>query len=100
MLSIVIPTLNEAGGIVAALIRLAPLRRRGAEVIVADGGSDDGTVELAQPFADAIMLAPRGRASQMNAAAANASGDVLLFLHADTSLPDNADALIPADRIW
>ena len=100
MLSIIVPTLNEAGGIVAALIRLAPLRRRGAEVIVADGGSDDGTVELAQPFADTIVRAPRGRASQMNRGAAGASGDVLLFLHADTILPDGADALIADDCTW
>jgi len=100
MLSIIVPTLNEAGGIVAALIRLAPPRRRGAEVIVADGGSEDGTAELAQPFANAIVVAPRGRASQMNGGAAAASGDVLLFLHADTILPDGADALISADRAW
>jgi rSAM/selenodomain-associated transferase 2 len=100
MLSIIVPTLNEAGGIAAALARLEPLRRRGTEVIVADGGSDDGTVELARPIADAIVVAPRGRASQMNAGAVIASGEVLLFLHADTILPGGADALIPTDRAW
>jgi rSAM/selenodomain-associated transferase 2 len=94
MLSIVVPTLNEASGIAAALVRLAPFRQRGAEVIVADGGSDDGTATVAAPRADRVIIAPRGRASQMNAGAAAASGDVLLFLHADTSLPDEADTLI------
>lgn len=94
MLSIIVPTLNEAGGIAAALDRLAPLRRRGAEVIVADGGSDDGTAAIAGLFADRVVVAPRGRASQMNAGARLASGDVLLFLHADTVLPDEADSLI------
>jgi rSAM/selenodomain-associated transferase 2 len=100
MLSIIVPTLNGATGIAAALRRLEPLRRRGAEVIVADGGSTDGTVEWARPLANAVVVAPRGRASQMNAGAAVASGDVLLFLHADTILPDGSDALIPADRAW
>lgn len=94
MLSIIVPTLNEADGIAAALARLAPLRRRGAEVIVVDGGSGDGTEALARPHADHVVLAPRGRASQMNAGAAIASGGVLLFLHADTALPDDADAMI------
>lgn len=94
MLSIIVPTLNEAGGIAAALSRLAPLRQRGAEVIVADGGSEDGTAAIAEKLADRVVVAPRGRASQMNAGAAGTSGDVLLFLHADTALPDEADELI------
>ena len=100
MLSIIVPTLNEAGGIATALTRLEPLSRHGAEVIVADGGSPDGTVELARPLADKVVLAPRGRASQMNAGAAVATGDVLLFLHADTVLPEGANALIPVDQAW
>ena len=70
------------------------MRARGHEVIVADGGSEDRTRELAQPFADRVLLAPRGRAQQMNAGAAVASGDALVFLHADTRLPAQADALI------
>lgn len=94
MLSIIVPALNEAGGISAALARLAPFRQRGAEVIVADGGSDDGTAAISRPHADRVVVAPRGRASQMNAGARLAAGDVLLFLHADTVLPDEADALI------
>jgi rSAM/selenodomain-associated transferase 2 len=93
-LSIVMPVLNEAGGIEAALRALAPLRARGVEVVVTDGGSGDGTAELARPFADRVLITPRGRASQMNAGAAAAAGDALLFLHADTQLPDGADRLI------
>jgi rSAM/selenodomain-associated transferase 2 len=96
MLSIVIPVLDEAAMIEGALQRLQGLRRRGAEVIVVDGGSRDATVELAYPLADQVTTAPRGRASQMNAGAALARGDALLFLHADTILPDGADADIAA----
>ena len=96
MLSIIIPALNEAGGIAEVLRALAPLRGRGAEVIVADGGSDDATRGIAAPLADRIVDAPRGRALQMNAGAAAASGDTLLFLHADTSLPEDADRRIEA----
>lgn len=88
------PTLNEAGGIAAALADLAPLRNRGHEVIVVDGGSDDGTRERARGSADRVLAAPRGRANQMNAGAALARAEVLLFLHADTRLPANADAQI------
>ena len=93
-LSIIMPVLNEADGIEAALQALAPLRARGAEVIVADGGSRDRTLALAVPLADHVIDAPRGRAAQMNAGAALATGNVLLFLHADTRLPDDADQLI------
>jgi rSAM/selenodomain-associated transferase 2 len=93
-LSIIVPVLNEADIIADTLAALAPLRQRGAEVIVADGGSRDATVDLARPAADRIIVAPRGRAAQMNAGAALARGDVLLFLHADTRLPGNADTLV------
>ncbi len=93
-LSIVIPALDEAQAIVATLASLAPLRARGHEVIVADGGSEDATRELAAPLADRVLVAPRGRASQMNAGAAAASGNALVFLHADTQLPPNADYAI------
>lgn len=93
-LSIVVPALNEAGGIEATLAQLQPLRARGCEVVVADGGSADGTAELARPLADRVVLAERGRALQQNAGAAASSGEVLLFLHADTRLPDDADALV------
>jgi rSAM/selenodomain-associated transferase 2 len=93
-LSIVIPVLNEAAGIEAALQALAPFRARNAEVIVVDGGSGDSTVELARPFADRVIVGPRGRAMQMNAGAAAARGNVVLFLHADTRLPEDADRLV------
>lgn len=93
-LSIIIPTLDEAEGIAATLAALQPLRARGCEVIVADGGSADGTAELARPLADTVVAAPRGRARQQNAGAAAATGDVLLFLHADTRLPAAADRLV------
>jgi rSAM/selenodomain-associated transferase 2 len=93
-LSIVMPVLDEAAEIEAALLALAPYRQRGVEVIVADGGSSDGTPEIARPLAGLVLSAPRGRAAQMNAGAAAARGDVLLFLHADTRLPENADRLV------
>ena len=93
-ISIIIPCLNEADGIASALSALAPLQARGAEVIVVDGGSRDGTAERAAPHVDAVISAPRGRAAQMNAGAARARGEILLFLHADALLPDSADALI------
>ena len=93
-LSIVIPVLDEATTIVEALRALAPPRARGAEVIVVDGGSADDTVRLATPLADRALASAHGRATQMNAGAKIARGDVLLFLHADTRLPADADRLI------
>lgn len=93
-LSIVLPVLNEAAHIEARLRALAPLRAAGAQIIVADGGSADGTALIAAPHCDAVIVAPRGRASQMNAGATHARGDVLVFLHADTRLPDGAMALV------
>ena len=93
-LSIVVPTLNEAPGIVSFLQPLQRLRGRGVELIVADGGSRDGTVDAVLPLVDRVLSSPRGRAVQMNAGAAHARGDVLLFLHADARLPDDAERLI------
>lgn len=93
-LSIVIPVLDEAELIEASLTRLAPLRARGVEVIVADGGSSDDTVLLARPLADLVIAARRGRASQMNAGAQRARAEVVLFLHADCIVPANADTLV------
>lgn len=95
-LSIIVPALDESSGIVRFLQHLTPFRARGAEVIVVDGGSSDGTVALAQPLADRVIRTPRGRAIQMNAGAGAASGAVLLFLHADTRLPPVADVAILA----
>jgi rSAM/selenodomain-associated transferase 2 len=93
-LSVVIPVLDEADGIVQALTALAPMRTRGVEIVVVDGGSRDQTVERARPLADRVIVAPRGRGSQVNAGAAVAAGTVLLFLHADTRLPEDGDRLI------
>ncbi|HMQ35899.1 MAG TPA: TIGR04283 family arsenosugar biosynthesis glycosyltransferase [Chloroflexaceae bacterium] len=87
--SVIIPALNEADGIaacVAAVRALDPL----VEVIVADGGSADGTAELAAAAGAVVVAAPRGRGPQCNAGAARAGGEVLVFLHADTALPDDA----------
>lgn len=103
--SIIVPVLNEAAGIENALQALEACRARGTEIIVVDGGSNDGTVDRARPLADRVMEAPRGRAAQMNVGAAAANGDVLLFLHADTRLPRNAEALIAerlarSGRVW
>lgn len=94
VLSIVIPALNEAAGIEDALRALQPLRARGVELVLADGGSSDGTAERAAPWVDAVVEAPRGRALQMNDGAAAAQSDVLLFLHADTRLPPLADVQV------
>jgi rSAM/selenodomain-associated transferase 2 len=93
-LSIIIPVLNEGEGITSALDALATLRALGAELIVVDGGSHDATVQRARLRADAVLSAPGGRAPQMNAGAKHASGDVLLFLHADTRLPADADHVV------
>ena len=104
-LSIVVPALNEAASIGACLARLQPARAAGTEVIVVDGGSADATRAIAEPLADRVMGSPRGRALQMNAGAQASSGDVLLFLHADTLLPESARAAISSamqarERAW
>jgi len=104
-ISAIVPTLNEASQIGATLDALAPLRARGHEVIVVDGGSTDATAALATGKADRVITAPRGRASQMNAGARIASADVLLFVHADTRLPEEADRAIARGleqdgRVW
>jgi rSAM/selenodomain-associated transferase 2/rSAM/selenodomain-associated transferase 1 len=95
-LSIVMPVLDEGRQLAAALRRLGPMRERGAQLVVADGGSRDETWAIARAHADRLVLAQRGRAAQMNAGARCSSGDVLLFLHADTELPPAADSLIGA----
>lgn len=104
-LSIVMPTWNEAEQVEAALAALQPLRREGVEIIVVDASSADGTADLARSGADHVVIAARGRARQMNAGAAAASGDLLIFLHADTRLPADADgavrtALQAGQRAW
>jgi rSAM/selenodomain-associated transferase 2 len=93
-LSVVVPVLNEAGEVAERLGNLTGLRARGSELIVVDGGSTDATGELARPLADQLVHAPRGRAVQMNAGAICSRGEILLFLHLDTTLPPDADRLI------
>jgi rSAM/selenodomain-associated transferase 2 len=105
ILSIIIPVLNEATQIETTLRSLLPFRDRGAEIIVVDGGSNDGTPDIARRLGDHVIASPRGRATQMNVGAGAARGAVLLFLHADTQLPDNADSIIvegleKAGRSW
>ena len=84
--SIVIPVLNEAETLVARLDALQALRARGVEVIVVDGGSADDSAGRAAPLADRVITAPRGRGRQMNAGTERATGEALLFLHADIYL--------------
>ena len=95
-LSVVMPALDEAAGVRAALEPLQAWRAAGHEVVVADGGSADDTPRVAAPLCDRVLAAPRGRARQMNAGAAVASGEGLVFLHADTRLPPGADRLVAA----
>lgn len=104
-LSIIIPTLNEGATIAKLLQTLQTERAGGHEVIVSDGGSRDETEVEARPLCDIWLIAKRGRASQMNAGAAAAQGDVLLFLHADTRLPTGFSelvrrALASPGRLW
>lgn len=93
-LSVIVPAVNEARVIQGTLEALLPVRAAGHEVIVVDGGSSDATARLAEPLADRVLTAARGRGRQMNAGAAVARGDVLWFLHADTLPPPEADQLI------
>lgn len=87
--SVIIPTVNERKGLAETVARLRLTAGRGEiEIIVADGGSTDGTTEIARRVADKLVESPaRGRAVQMHRGALAASGDLLLFLHADTRLP-------------
>jgi rSAM/selenodomain-associated transferase 2 len=87
--SIIIPTLNEELSIVNCLVGLQSLRQY-CEIIVVDGGSADNTKKLAQPLADKLISSTTGRAVQMNTGTERATGELLIFLHADTSLPQDA----------
>ncbi|MCL5291242.1 MAG: TIGR04283 family arsenosugar biosynthesis glycosyltransferase [Actinobacteria bacterium] len=91
-MSIIIPVLNEAESLPDLLEHLGAVGAH--EVIVADGGSTDGSIEIAGSGARTISSLPGGRARQMNAGAAAASGDILLFLHADSTLPERAVEMI------
>lgn len=93
-ISVIIPTLNEAGVIEKTLALLQRFRERGHELILADGGSSDATLSIARPLIDKIVQSEPGRARQMNHGAALAGGDILWFLHADTCIPADADRWI------
>ncbi len=97
-LSVVVPTLDEAPRLAAFLAPLTALRAAGHELIVVDGGSRDATLEIAAAHADRVLRAPRGRAAQMNTGATLATGDVLLFLHADCRLPERVAEVVAGSR--
>lgn len=104
-ISIVVPVLNEAPGIVQFLQPLQAWRSAGHEVVLVDGGSRDRTRELAAPFVNRLLTSAPGRASQMNAGARASRGTLLVFLHADTTLPATAPELLarylsPAWQRW
>jgi rSAM/selenodomain-associated transferase 2 len=104
-ISVIIPALNEGEVLNQTLTALQPLRQRGHEVVVVDGGSKDASLMQSQPLADRVIHGPEGRSRQMNAGALIAGGEILLFLHADTLLPDGADNLIISNiekhgRVW
>lgn len=103
--SIIIPVLNEASVLADNLQKLQRLRAQGHEVIVVDGGSTDGSKIIAEPLVDSFLLSNSGRAVQMNKGAKAANGEIFLFLHVDTNLPDDGvDAVIQSIKsdknIW
>lgn len=93
-IAVIVPMLNEASALPALLAQLAALVRAGCEVCLVDGGSDDASVALAERAGFRVLSSERGRARQMNRGAAQTRGEVLLFLHADTQLPDGAIATL------
>ncbi|MEQ8427122.1 MAG: TIGR04283 family arsenosugar biosynthesis glycosyltransferase [Gammaproteobacteria bacterium] len=94
MLTLIVPVLNESELITPFLSSLQPLRQSGCEVIVVDGGSTDDTVALATPLVDSVIHSDKGRGRQMNAGAAQATNDILLFVHVDSVLPVNLPELV------
>lgn len=98
--TVIIPVLNEAASIGETIAEIPA----GWQVVVADGGSTDGTPGIAEQAGAVVITSDAGRATQMNAGAADATGDVLLFLHADTRLPDDVEQVIAkfyaSDRVW
>jgi len=95
-ISFILPVLNEAGIVAAQLQGLQVYRQQGHELLLVDGGSKDNTVEIARPLVDVIAVTGPSRSLQMNRGAELASGEILLFLHIDTSLPEAADQAIVA----
>ncbi|MBU2097429.1 MAG: glycosyltransferase, partial [Gammaproteobacteria bacterium] len=94
-ISIIIPVINESAALAANLPLLQCWREQGHELVVVDGGSCDQSLSACAGLVDHVLSAPAGRASQMNAGARVASGDVLLFLHIDTLLPANLARVLP-----
>ncbi len=90
MISIIIPVYNDADALRQCLVACRGFQQQGHQLIVVDGGSDDCSLAVAQAHADKWLCASRGRAAQMNHGADVADGDLLVFLHADTSLPATA----------
>jgi rSAM/selenodomain-associated transferase 2 len=103
-LSIIIPVLNEEQSLSTTLAGLQSFRHSGHEIVIVDGGSADSSLEQTHGMADAVLVSRAGRALQMNSGAAVATGEVFLFLHADTVLPENAAQLITSfhteDNLW
>jgi rSAM/selenodomain-associated transferase 2 len=101
-LSIIIPVLNEAGCLDQGLARLFTLQwvTDHAEVIISDGGSKDDSLDIASRYPCKIVHSNAGRATQMNTASKSAQGKYLLFLHADSDLPEDFYRFIEADAKW
>lgn len=89
-ISIIVPVLNEEPNLHAISSHLQSIIRQGHEVIIVDGGSTDNTLAVSYDVTDKVISSRAGRARQMNNGAAIATGNILLFLHVDTFLPDNA----------
>lgn len=105
MISVIIPVLNESETIEVFLRHLQSFRNSGHELIVVDGGSTDGTPEKCVLFADKVLATSSGRAHQMNVGADAAQGNLLLFQHVDTQLPDNAESVLNGlstsdEQVW
>lgn len=104
-LSIIVPMLDEREILPRLLDHLEPYRKAGCEVLLVDGGSQDGSIDLARRAGFTVAASAAGRARQMNAGAQLAKGELLVFLHADTRLPSGADrlirrALVEESRAW
>ncbi len=99
-LTIIIPVPNEEQNIETCLLGLQLLRKQGVEIILIDGGSQDSTCELASPFVDHLIQSAPGRGIQMNAGAAVARGESLLFLHSDTVLPPDFSPIMISEAQW
>ena len=93
-ISVIIPVLNESAALEVFLKKLQVFRNECCEIIVVDGGSMDASCQIANSYCDKLLISESGRAKQMNLGAASASGSVLLFLHADTSLPSDFFKLV------